>query len=48
MHFAASNGDLNLIKALISKNVPLSSLHQESGLNCLMTALLAKKIDLLK
>ena len=42
MHFAALKGDINLIRALVKQNVPLSCLDEGSGMNCLMTALYGK------
>ena len=47
MMYAAQIGNIELIKALISKNVPLTSLSEETGYNCLMTALQAGKYDLI-
>ena len=46
MH-AAELGNYDLIRALMSKNVPLTSLSPESGYNCLMVALHCGKKDML-
>lgn len=45
--YAAQVGNFELIKALIGKNVPLSSLSEDTGQNCMMIALQAGKYDLL-
>jgi hypothetical protein len=42
MHYAANKGDYEVIRSLIAKNVMLSLLSEETGLNCIMTAMLAK------
>ena len=47
MMYAAQIGHLDLIKALIGKNVPLTSLSADTGYNCLMVALQAAKYDLI-
>jgi len=47
MH-AASIGNFEIIKALIAKNVQLTSLSEETGQNCLMAALHAGKKQLIK
>ncbi len=39
MMYAAQIGNMELIKALIGKNVPLTSLSADTGYNCLMVAL---------
>jgi len=39
---------MELIKALVSKDVPLSSIHESTGMNCLMTALCGQQIDIVK
>lgn len=47
MHQAAQNGNEEIIKLLISKNVPLSGINTASGHNCLMVMLLSDKNDML-
>ncbi|CDW72062.1 ankyrin repeat [Stylonychia lemnae] len=47
MMYAAQVGNLELIKALMAKNIPLTSLSEDSGLNCLMVALQAGKNELI-
>ncbi len=39
MMYAAQMGNFELTKALIAKNVALTSLSEETGQNCLMVAL---------
>ena len=40
-------GNFELIRALIAKNVPLTSLSEETGLNCLMVALQSGRKELI-
>lgn len=45
--YAASVGNIEIIKALLSKNISLTSIDEKSGLNCIMIALQAGKLDLI-
>lgn len=47
MMHAAELGNYDLIRALMSKNVPLTSISPESGQNCLMVALHSGKKEML-
>jgi hypothetical protein len=48
MMFAGRKGDIELLKALVQKNVPLHSRDEESGNSCFMDAYHAKQYEFIE